>query len=89
MIWDSKSAYLLMSGSDPIYRSSNAKVLLIWEALKYIKCEVGLNIFDFEGSMIERITRYNENFGAVQKPYFAISKAFKHKPLFNIYKNIR
>jgi hypothetical protein len=87
LIWDKNSAYLIMSGSNPKYRGNNAKLLLVWEAIKYLSEKV--TKFDFEGSMIERIAEYNKNFGAVQKPYFTISKAFKYKPLFNIYKSLR
>jgi len=31
-------------------------------------------IYDFEGSMIEPIEEFFHSFGAVQKPYFEISK---------------
>lgn len=30
--------------------------------------------FDFEGSMIESIEKYFRSFGAIQKPYFNITK---------------
>jgi len=30
--------------------------------------------FDFEGSMLESIEKYFRSFGAVQKPYFQITK---------------
>jgi hypothetical protein len=87
LIWDEMSAYLIMSGTDPEFRSSNFKTLLTWEGIKYAS-----NVtkkFDFEGSMIEGIADYFRGYGPVQKPYFAISKAFKHKTLFNVYKSMR
>lgn len=72
VVWDQNAMYLLMSGSNPNYRDSNAKNLLVWEALK-IASELDLD-FDFEGSMIESISDYNRSFGAHLKPYFSISK---------------
>ncbi|NLZ49102.1 MAG: GNAT family N-acetyltransferase [Clostridiales bacterium] len=87
IVWDDKSIYQLMSGTDPKFRNSEFKTLLIWEALKF--AHQTNKRFDFEGSMIEGIEEFFRKFGAVQKPYFAISKAFRYKPLFNIYKSLR
>ena len=87
IVWDDISIYQLMSGTDPEFRNSEFKTLLIWEALKFAR--ENNKKFDFEGSMLEGVEEYFRKFGAIQKPYFAISKAFKYKPLFNIYKTIR
>ncbi len=72
IIWDTNSAYYLMGGGDPVLRNSGATSLLLWEAIKFAST-VTRN-FDFEGSMIESVERFFRGFGAIQKPYFAISK---------------
>jgi hypothetical protein len=72
IVWDSESAYLLMSGSETELRSYNCKTLLVWEAIKFAASVT--KRFDFEGSMIERIAEYNRQFGAVPKQYFYIFK---------------
>lgn len=87
IIWDHNSAYDLISTIDPDYRNSGSADLLVYEAIKYIANST--KKFDFEGSMIEGVENSFRKFGAVQKPYFTISKAFKYKFLFNMYKNFR
>jgi lipid II:glycine glycyltransferase (peptidoglycan interpeptide bridge formation enzyme) len=72
VVWDEFSVYLLMSGADPKYRSYHSKNLLIWEVIKHFSQTN--RKFDFEGSMVENIADYNRGFGAIQKPYFNISK---------------
>jgi Acetyltransferase (GNAT) domain len=53
LIWDSESAYTLMSGSDPRLRDSGAISLLRWEAIKYASQVT--RRFDFEGSMLRAL----------------------------------
>ncbi len=72
IVWDKNSAYYLMSGSDPEFRSSGATSLLLWEAIQFASTIV--KKFDFEGSMIEPIEKFFKGFGTVQKPYFNIFK---------------
>jgi len=52
LIWDQKTAYYLFAGDDPDLRSSGAGIFLIWEAIQYTKNVLGLNRFDFQGSMM-------------------------------------
>ncbi|HBR03890.1 MAG TPA: methicillin resistance protein [Ruminiclostridium sp.] len=78
IVWDSESAYLLMSGSEIELRGYNGKTLLVWEAIRFASTVT--QKFDFEGSMIERIAEYNRQFGAVPKPYYYI---FKEHPLIS------
>ena len=84
IIWDSESAYYIMGGGNPSLRNSGATHLLIWEAIKFSSSIV--KKFDFEGSMMEQVEKFVRSFGAVQKPYFHISKVnskfFKIKQLF-------
>lgn len=72
IVWDAESAYYLMGGGDPALRSSGATSLCMWEAIKFASSVT--KSFDFEGSMIEPIERFFRGFGAVQTPYFNISK---------------
>ncbi len=76
LIWDNQRAYYHLAGDDPSLRNSGAGVFLVWEAIKYTKQVLGLNIFDFEGSIIPSIERVRRQFGAVQEPYFQVSKYF-------------
>ncbi|SFM05056.1 GNAT family N-acetyltransferase [Pelosinus propionicus] len=73
IIWDEQSAYYLMGGGHPELRSSGATSLLLWKAIQFAATVT--KKFDFEGSMIEPVERFFRAFGAVQKPYFSISKA--------------
>jgi hypothetical protein len=73
LVWDSESAYYLLGGGDPELRNSGAMSLVMWEAIRF-SAEVS-DSFDFEGSMIESIERFFRAFGALQTPYFAISRS--------------
>jgi len=72
IIWDDQSAYYLMGGGDPKLRSSGATSLCMWEAIKFASTKT--KSFDFEGSMIEPVERFFRAFGAIQTPYFSVSK---------------
>ena len=72
VIWDSMSAYDLISTIDPDFRNFGAASLLIQEIIKYVSPFV--NKFDFEGSMIESVERSFRQFGATQTSYHSISR---------------
>jgi hypothetical protein len=72
VVWDENSAYYLMGGADPDLRQSGAQSLLMWEAIKFAATVT--KRFDFEGSMVESIEHFFRAFGALQKPYFEISR---------------
>jgi len=66
------TAYYLMGGGDPELRNSGATSLILWDAIcRQPEC---VEVFDFEGSMIEPIERFFRAFGAVQTPYFHVSR---------------
>ena len=81
LIWDKERAYYLLAGDNPLLRNSGASVLLTWKAIQFAKEEVGVNSFDFQGSMLAPIERVRRQFGAQQQAYFLIqqhySKMFK------------
>ncbi len=77
IVWDNESAYYLLGGSDPELRDSGANSLLIYKAIKYTSEHVAR--FDFEGSVIESVEHYFRGFGAVQKPYYSVSRTYSTK----------
>jgi hypothetical protein len=74
LIWDNQSSYLHMVGEDPTLRNSGAGIFLVWHAIQYTSEILKLDVFDFEGSMIEKVEHVRRDFGAVQVPYFELSK---------------
>lgn len=72
IVWDQHSSYGLMNGSDPTLRNSGAVSLCMWAAIRHAAKVT--QRFDFMGSMLEPIERFVRGFGAIQVPYFNISK---------------
>jgi hypothetical protein len=72
LVWDDACAYYLMSGSDPVLRSSGAMSLLVWEAIKHASQVT--RRFDFGGSMLQRLERFFRAFGARQVCYARITR---------------
>lgn len=79
------TAYYLMGGGDPELRNSGATSLVLWEAI--CRQPDAVEVFDFEGSMIEPIERFFRAFGAVQTPYFHVSRS--NSKLFRLLKTFR
>ena len=75
-VWDSQSAYYLLATINPKFNDSGAYTLLMWEAIKFSANKV--NLFDFEGSIVENIENSYSQFGTIQTPYFHI---YKHNSL--------
>jgi len=74
VIWDGQAAYYHLSGDDPGLRASGAGLLLVWEAIRYSSEVLGLNCFDFEGSMLPGVEQVRVSFGAQQTPFFHVWK---------------
>ena len=72
VVWQKKSAYYIAGGGDPEVRASGAHSFVMWTAIRELAPLT--NSFDFEGSMLPGVERFFREFGAQQKPYFAISK---------------
>lgn len=79
------TSYYLMGGGDPELRNSGATSLLLWEAI--CSQPESIETFDFEGSMIEPIERFFRSFGAVQTPYFHVSRS--NSNLFRLLNTLR
>ncbi|MGN0711637.1 MAG: GNAT family N-acetyltransferase [Anaerovoracaceae bacterium] len=74
IVWDDRSVYYLVNGTDPKYKASQANTLLIYHSIIYAS---QLNkSFDFEGSVIQPIEQAFRQFGGIRKPYFRIFKEF-------------
>jgi hypothetical protein len=87
LTWDHMSAYVHLVGEDPQFRNSGAGILLVSEAIKFTRNELKLDVFDFEGSMIQSVEQVRRGCGGRQKPYFSISKT--NSILFKIIQFIR
>jgi len=68
--FNNKSAYALLSGSDPDLRNLGGHTLVMWEAIRYFSNKV--QYFNFGGSDIERIEEHIRGFGGTITPYFHI-----------------
>ncbi len=85
VVFDCKSAYYLISSIDPDYRNSGATSLLLRDAIAYVSRYT--NRFDFEGSMIKGVEHSFRKFGAIQTPYFSISKG-RYPLLLKVYRRV-
>ena len=72
VVWQENCACYIAGGSDSTGRQSGAHILVLSEAIREMSSIS--ESFDFEGSMIPGVERIFRSFGAVQKPYFTISK---------------
>lgn len=72
IVWQKKCAYYIAGGGDPAFRHSGAHSPVLWEAIR--QAAEHTDTFDFEGSMIRGVERFFREFGAVQTPYFTISR---------------
>lgn len=72
LVYDDNTVYYIMGGIHPEKKDLGGMDVVQHESIKFA-LESGKD-FDFEGSMIENIEKYFRSFGAIQKPYFTISK---------------
>jgi lipid II:glycine glycyltransferase (peptidoglycan interpeptide bridge formation enzyme) len=70
IVFNQKSAYYVLSGSDPALRKQGGHTLVLWEAVKYFTDKV--QFFNFGGSDIERIENHIKGYGGTLTPYFHI-----------------
>lgn len=74
LVWDQRSVYHLMGGTMPGFNGLETYNALTWRGMN-IAHEKRL-MYDFEGSMIERISKSFREFGGIPKLYFRIRKVF-------------
>ena len=72
IVWQESSAWYLAGGGDPALRESGAHSLILWECIRYVSQFT--IVFDFEGSMIPGVERFFREFGAIQTPFFTITR---------------
>ena len=89
LTWDSRSAYVHLVGENPNLRASGAGIFLINESIKFASSELGLKLFDFEGSMIESIEQVRRSCAGVQTPFSAISKTSMFLGLIQLSRSLR
>lgn len=83
LIWDEKSIYHLLGGSIPEFQNLETYNALTWEAIKYAGTR---NLkYDFEGSVIKRISKSFREFGGEPKRYYRIRKVFNEEILLQEY----
>jgi hypothetical protein len=73
LVWDTNRMYSLVAGIDTKLRTSGANSLGIWHAIQF--SAERSRTFDFAGSVMQNIERFNRNFGAKQVPYNYVIKA--------------
>ena len=70
LAYNRKSAYYLLSGSDPEFRNTGGHSLVLWEAVKFFRKKV--DFFNFGGSDVKHIEEHVKGFGGIMTPYFHI-----------------
>jgi len=82
-VWDNKRAYYLLGGFDPEKSQRGASAIAVWEAIKFTKKELGLNEFDFEGSMIPEVEQFFREFGGKLTPRYSVIWRKPHMKLLS------
>lgn len=70
--FDRHAGYFLVPALDSAYKNEGAMETLVWLTIQRLSSLT--HAYDFEGSMSPGIERFYRSFGAVQTPYFALSK---------------
>ena len=85
LVFDHRSAHYLIGGSDARHRTSGAASLLVWDAIQFAASVS--RMFDFEGSMVEGISRFFRGFNpetvAVSHVYRARRRAAFAAAVYN------
>jgi len=71
-VWTKNTAYFITSGADPELRNVGASSFLYWEGM--LDAARVADRVNFCGSMIPAIERLLRAFGAIQTPYFLITR---------------
>lgn len=82
--WDRHCAYDLVTAIHPLFRSSGASTLMIWESIKQVSKQT--QVWDFEGSMIENVESSFRQFGGIPVPYYEM---YKKNKLFQLFEACR
>lgn len=74
VLYDKTTAYYMFGGYSNKNGHSGAGSLVVWESILHCK-KIGLEVFDFEGSVIPQVEKYFSAFGGKQLPLYTINKA--------------
>lgn len=74
VIHDHKKAYYILGGYDQALKHGGAGALAVWNAILHAK-NLGLSVFDFEGSQIPQVEKYFREFGGAITPSAYVLKA--------------
>jgi len=73
-IYTNKRAYYLLGGYDNANKHQGSGASAVWECIKHSK-NLGIEYFDFEGSMISAVEKYFRGFGGDMISYYTFNKA--------------
>ena len=73
IVFDDHFAYYIIGGYDHTQKHRGAMTLAMWKAIQFSK-EKGINLFDFQGSMIPEVEKFFRGFGGQLHTYFRVSK---------------
>ncbi len=73
-VYDKEKVYYLLGGYDNNNKHQGAGALAMFNAIKHSK-ELGIEKFDFEGSMLPEVEKYFRGFGGDLTPYYSINRA--------------
>ncbi len=81
-IYDQQTCYYLLSGYNHNSKHTGAGICAVMSSIKNAQ-QLGLKVFDFEGSMLPEVEDYFREFGGQLTPYHTINKAYHiyKKPL--------
>lgn len=72
LVWDRNRAYNLVAGTDSELKRNGANSMGVWDAIQFAARRS--RAFDFAGSVIEGVERFNRSFGAKQVAYNYVMK---------------
>jgi hypothetical protein len=72
VVWQKSCAHYIAGGGDPALRASGAHAFVLWDVIRFVSAHA--EKFDFDGSMLPGVERFFREFGAIQTPYFTISR---------------
>ncbi len=73
-IYDGSTAYYLLGGYDETNKHHGAGASCMYQSILYAQ-QIGLSVFDFEGSMLPEVEKYFREFGGQLIPYYTLNKA--------------
>ena len=82
LIWNARTSYVLISGTDPAFRHLNGNYVLQLEAMRYAFDTLHVHRHDLLGSMLPGVAAMHQKFGAEAHPYHLLTH-HRH-PLFRL-----